>query len=362
MKTIVFFVFDLSPRIDRRILEFISKGYRVNVYGYCNDFNIKYCSLDKYKFNKIAEMRAGMPYKERASHIKKINRIIDSYNREETIFYFFTINVVIATLFSGKCSYIYEESDMLFDRFCNKLLQKIVIAINKRIISKSMLTVFTSEGFADYYYGKNVPSNIEFITNRVSEECLKLSVCEKRNIDFDKIRFSFVGNIRYQTILNVSEVVSKQTTHTFDYYGNAESLSPAQLKQIKDSPRVTMHGRFSNPKDLPSIYSDTDFVVCTYDVQGVNPRYAEPNKIYEAIFFRTPIIVSSKSFLADKVERLGIGFSIDPNNEVDIETKIKGITPANYQSMVEKLNKIPQYEAVNINDRFFERIDKLSNS
>lgn len=101
--------------------------------------------------------------------------------------------------------------------------------------------------------------------------------------------------------------------------------------------------------------------MCTYDTNGVNPRYAEPNKIYEAIFFRTPIIVSCNSFLSDKVEKLGIGFSIDPNNDADIACKIKGISAAKYKSMIENLYKIPLNDAVNINDNFFERIEELSN-
>ena len=37
---------------------------------------------------------------------------------------------------------------------------------------------------------------------------------------------------------------------------------------------------------------DRDMVVATYDVTIENVRYAEPNKIYEAIFFETPIILS----------------------------------------------------------------------
>lgn len=357
MDRIVFFVFDPSPRIDRRIREFKENGYEVEVYGLANDFNIKYCTNEVYTYNLIASMRAGMPYKERASHIKEILKIIDKKNNKNTVFYFFTINVAVAALFR-KIKYIYEESDMLFDRFSNKLLQKIVIYINKKIIKRSLQTVFTSEGFADYYYGDKYPSNISFITNRVSPKCLDLPDIAKEDVDFNHLRLGFVGNIRYQSILNVSDVVSEQTDFEFHYFGNDESLTPDQKKHFK-MPRVQMHGGFSNPDDLPVIYGALDFVVCTYDVKGVNPRYAEPNKLYEAIYYRTPMIVSAGSFLAKKVERLGIGISLDPNDKNEIKAKIDTLSEDQYKIMVERLNEIPRESAVNVNSAFFNKMKSL---
>lgn len=354
---VVFFVFDPSPRIDRRIREFIGEGYEVEVYGLANEKNIRYCRNDVYIYQLIAEMRPGMPYLERASHLKKILQVIDR-QRNDTLFYFFTLNVAIVTLLRRNIRFIYEESDMLFDRFNNRFLQKLVIAINKRIIKRSLQTVFTSEGFADYYYGDIVPNNVSFITNRVSSECLKLDYKPSSPPDFEHLKFAFVGNIRYQSILNVSSYISDCTQHEFHYYGNAESLSKVQLSKL-DMPRVHMHGLFSNPGDLPSIYSSIDFVVCTYDINGVNPRYAEPNKLYEAIFFRKPIIVSCNSFLAKKVERLGIGLSLDPNSSDDINSVLSTITPESYNRMIKNLNGIPQLSAVNINDGFFKKLEDL---
>lgn len=358
MTKVIFFAFDPSPRIDRRIREFFEHGYDVEVFGLANDFNIKYCTNNLYKYNLIGKMRPGMPYAERASHIKEILRIIDERKDTHTIFYFFTLNVAVAALFRKGIKYIYEESDMLFDRFSNRMLQKIVILVNKRIIKNSMQTVFTSEGFADYYYGDSVPDNISIITNRVSPACLTLEEKSFGKIDFKKLRFGFVGNIRYQSILNVSNFVSNNTSHEFHFFGNAESLSESQKHQLY-IPNVYMHGTFSNPADLPSIYSAIDFIVCTYDINGINPRYAEPNKLYEAIFFRKPIIVSSGSYLAKKVERLGIGISFDPNDEKDMTEKIMHISQEDYKNMVENLNKIPRSSAVNTNEVFFDKIKIL---
>lgn len=360
MKKIVFFVFDPSPRIDRRIREFIGNGYEVEVFGFANYVNIKYVTNDVYKYNLLAEMRPGMSYAKRANNIQLIMNVIKKYNKNVTIFYFFTLNVAMATLLTSGIKYIYEESDMLFDRCSKEIIKKIVIAVNKRIIKKSALTVFTSEGFGEFYYGKKVPSNICVVPNRVSVDCLKLPVVKLIPFDPNHIRIGFVGNIRYQSILNVSSVVSEKfPQYEFHYYGNTEGLSEDQKLELKSQANVLCHGLFKNPADLPAIYSSIDVVVCTYDVKGVNPRYAEPNKLYEAIYYRTPMMVSSGSFLADKVERLGIGFSVDADNLADIESKLRSLSCETYNKYLDSLNAIPQKSAVSINDELFARVNKL---
>lgn len=360
MKNIVFFSFDPSPRIDRRIREFINEGYNVKVYGFANKINIKYVTNDVYEYNVLSEMTPGMPYTKRANNIKLVINVINSFNKSNTLFYFFTLNVAISALLIRNINYIYEESDMLFDRCKNRTLQKAIITINKKIIRKSRLTVFTSEGFGEFYYGKNIPSNICVVPNRVSADCLNLPIIEKPHFDEKHIKIGFVGNIRYQSILNVSKVVSEKfPSYEFHYYGNTEGLSESQKTDLSNQNNVICHGLFNNPVDLPGIYASIDIVVCTYDVKGVNPRYAEPNKLYEAMFYNTPMMVSSGSFLSDKVERLGIGFSVDANDLDDITNKINAINIESYEKYLVALSAIHKSESVNVNKHLFKRIKEL---
>lgn len=360
MNKIVFFVYDPSPRIDRRISEFISRGYEVEVYGFANEVNIQYCTNTMYTYNKLANMFSGMPYKERLRNIKSICSIIRKFDKKKTVFYFFTLNVAISILFCRNIKYVYEESDMLFDRCKINILRKAIIGLNKHIIKKSALTVFTSEGFKEFYFGLKEKVNICIVPNRISESVLTLPIPPQRMVNINKLRIGFVGNIRYRTILNVSQVViAKFPEYEFHYYGNTEGLNESQLQELKNQNGIFFHGHFNNPADLPEIYSSLDFVVCTYDVKGINPRYAEPNKLYEALFFDTPMIVSANSFLSAKVDKLGVGFSIDANDYKDIEDKLKSITLKTYQKYMENLRIIPKKDLISINDHLFERINSL---
>ena len=73
------------------------------------------------------------------------------------------------------------------------------------------------------------------------------------------------------------------------------------------------HGPFKSPGDLSRIYNDIDVVVACYDTDSLNERIAEPNKLYEAILFCRPIVVSEGTYLAKRVADYGCGFSIDPS-------------------------------------------------
>lgn len=345
----------MSPRIDRRIREFVKNGYEVEVYGGSAESSKKYEGNDVYKYNVLYELGETSSYFERIKHLPQMRRIIKQHDKNNTLFYFFSLNVAVLIFFVSHIKYIYEESDMLFDRFSSPILRKFVIHINKRIIKKSILTVFTSEGFADYYYGDNKPTNLVVIPNRVSPDCVHYPSKGKEIIDFNKLKIGFAGNVRYQSILNVSDVVvEKFDGFVFHFFGDTIGLSPEQVNHIQTQSRVFIHGSYKYPSGLAEVYDSLDFIVCTYDATGVNPQYAEPNKLYEAIYYDTPIIVSSNTFLAKKVEKLGIGFSVDANDKEDIYNKLKNITPEIYQSYVDAIKSIPKEQALNINDNFFK--------
>ena len=361
MKDIIFFVFDPSPRIDRRITEFIENGYNVEVYGFANEINIKYCKNKLYTYNQIGYMGPKLSYLTRIRNLKLIIKIIKSKKSDNVLFYFFTLNVSIASLFCHKIKYIYEESDMLFDRFRSHFLRWITVIVNKCVIRRSTYTVFTSAGFSRFYFGPKAPDNVIIIPNKVNKNCLLLPKIPKQSMSLSHLKIGFVGNIRYETILNISQVVNDSFPNfEFHYYGNTEGL-PSRLydRLVSQKGNVVLHGLFKNPDDLPKIYSNLDFVVCAYDVTKVNPRYAEPNKLYEALYYDTPMIVSENSFLADKVLELGIGFSVNADDFDDIRNQLNNITVDIYQQYVANIKIIPKEQVVNINKELFYKVSLI---
>ena len=187
------------------------------------------------------------------------------------------------------------------------------------------------------------------VPNRLSSEIWKkekLDVVEKA-FDPSHIRFAFVGGLRYKALVNIASVISKTyPNHEFHFYG---FVSPTLSENIlPKGTNVFYHGAFKNPDDLFDIYADVDVLVSTYDVVSPNVRYAEPNKLYESIFFRCPIVVSSGTFLERKVKRLEIGYSVDPFSEEDINRLVKEIE-CSYIDKKSVIGKIDKTEAVDKN-------------
>ena len=352
---VVFIVFGMSPRIDRRIREFIANDFDVEVYGGRSESSRKYEGTDAYQYNAIYEIGETSTYRERMKNLPKFNAVMKKFDRKTTLFYFFSLNTAVLFLINPGIRYIYEESDMLFDRFHKRYLRKLVIMINKRIIRKSVLTVFTSEGFADYYFGDERPDNLVVIPNRVSPDVRNYPIKKKQTVDFEHLKFGFAGNVRYKAIMNVTDVVVENYPgHEFHYHGDIVATPKEWIDHLKELPRVFIHSSYKYPSGLSEVYGNLDFVVCTYDAKGVNPCYAEPNKLYEAIYFETPIIVSSNTFLAKKVEKLGIGFAVNADDKADIYSKLQQLTPERYQSFVEAMQRIPKEQSLNINKNFFK--------
>lgn len=361
---IVFIVRTMVPRVDKRIKEFIANGYDVEVYGFeFENVRIDNSKNTAYFYNVLATIPNfpnQLSYKQRAVlFYKKIKEVIKKFDKKETLFYFFTINTSFITLVSPGLLFINEESDMLFDRASNPLVRKLIIWANKRIIKKSYKTVMTSQGFAEFYYGDKIPNNIVIIPNKVSAACLSLLTVEKQPFDVNHIRFAFTGNARYNSIFNMCKVVGEHfPQHEFHFYGTLNYFTEDQKRAVSKFKNITVHGPFKNPDDLPEIYSKIDFVISTYDSAGVNVQYAESNKIYESMFFETPIFVSTNTVLEKIVNRHNIGFAINALDDDVVIKTIESITKEKYEEFRTALQAIDKKDSVNDNTIFFQSLKK----
>lgn len=364
VKKIVFIVRTMVPRVDKRIKEFIDNGYDVEVYGFEFD-NVRMDNSKNtaYYYNVLATIPNfpnQLSYKERAVlFYRKIREVLNKYDKRETLFYFFTINTSFITLFTPNLLFINEESDMLFDRAKNPLVRKLIIWANKLIIKKSYKTVMTSQGFADFYYGDKIPSNIVIIPNKVSAACLKLPKVEKKPFDINHVKFAFAGNARYKSIFNMCMVIGKHfPQHEFHFYGTLNGFTEEQKSAVSKFKNVTVHGAFRNPDDLPEIYSKIDFVINTYDSAGVNVQYAESNKIYESMFFETPIIVSTNTVLEKIVNKYNMGYALNALDDNAVIKIINSITKEKYDDFRASLKIIDKKESVNDNSLFFQMLKR----
>lgn len=338
----------LNSHSFNRIDEFRKLGYQVEVYGFSRD-TTQQSDKDVVILGRFPN---STPYMRRIKLIwNALNPLFKNTRKDDNEWwYYFSVQMCIFCVFLNKNKkYLYEESDMTHLFINNRMIRGILEWINKRLIRKALLSVFTSEGFIRYHFGskENWPSNIVLMPNKLHPNILNYPILSKREPSRRILRFAFVGYIRYQSVYQVAEFISRNfPQHEFHFYG--EFLLEKVKKEfmaLKQRKNIFFHGFFKNPDDLPQLYSNIDVVVSTYDVEFINERYLEPNKLYESIFFRTPIIVSKGTFLAQKVNELQCGWDVDVSNEEEMLDLVHTIEH-DIEKVVGLIKAIPQSFAV----------------
>ena len=75
------------------------------------------------------------------------------------------------------------------------------------------------------------------------------------------------------------------------------------------------------------------------------------------MYFETPIIVSSHTFLAEKTNRLGIGYDIDTMDDNAIVSLINRVSEKELRRMTDNAYKINKKDLINNNMTLFEKLD-----
>lgn len=360
MRRIVFIVSQLSqPRCIKRVNAFYDNGFDVEVYGFENGLYSK--NIKSYPCEIHSIKVEGRTAKNKAvrQNLKLVREVIRILKRDDIVYVFGIELAVYYKLFGGRNKYMYEQADLNYTKLHNQLLVSLFRKIDKLLISSSYQTVLTSQGFVDYLYGgKEASPKIHLLENRLNKELEGVSVKEHA-INPNAIRFAFIGAVRYpRTILTFARVIAENyPNHEFHFYG--EGLSSHLAKELCECYPYNLfyHGGFSNPGDLPKIYSEVDLNIVCYDISSMNVRIAEPNKLYESVFFKVPLVVSSSTFLEKKVLEMGVGFSIDCTKENEIRSFIESLNKTSFDKCLTAMEQVPK-ESLFDNTSDFVRMTK----
>lgn len=323
-KEIVFFVMSLSqPRCIKRVSAFRDAGYRCFVYGYrrglydVNDFP------DGIEVNVFGEVKNG-DYKNNYIRIKADVTSVYRLHGKNALYYAFGFMPSLFFAFKRVC-FIYECSDVFYAYPQFDRVRWLLKRVDKWMIRKSKVTVMTSGGFADFF-GLTGDEKVVVLPNRVSP---RLKSLERKSLSVsNSLSFGFVGSIRYQNVFRFAEVIGKEfPQHSFHFYGGGDMQTMERVEALSvEYPNVHYHGKFKSPEDLSKIYEDLDIVVACYDNASLNERIAEPNKLYESLFFCKPIIVSPNTYLSKRVQDLECGFIVDANEYNSVKDFIANLS------------------------------------
>lgn len=323
-----------------RVEDFMAEGFQVEVYGFLRE-GAKIPSLP-YEVRQVGVLRNNR-YAERLwIYVRAFFNITHAFKDQNVIYYLCGLDTALFFRMLHPCEkYIYEECDLMhYDKnrmptWFRRMLEK----MDKYIIRHSKATLTTSEGFLQFHYGKKThPEQIILVENKLSPAILDLKPQPHKPLDIRHLTIGFAGSLRYESIYHfIHSFCTRYPQYSFEVYGIPILPEFADLDHL---PNCHLHGRFTNPEDLPPIYASVDLMLCTYDQRFKNVCYAEPNKLYESIFFNTPIIVSQGTFLAEKVNRMGIGFAVDAFSDESIDKLLANITCDSINQCQQRMRQI----------------------
>ena len=350
---IVFLVNSLSqPRCIRRIESIAALGYDVEVYGYdrgqynCNKFS------DNIPVMVLGQMSKGGGYWSKLRIIRKdIKKIINEHKDENCLYYSFGY---FETLFLRlyNVSYAYEISDIAYGFPKFDKVRSLMRMIDRNLVKHAKFTLLTSEGFKGFL--NQDKANYIIQPNKVNR---KIYNVERKplNLKDNHIVFSFVGSIRYASMMRFAEVVGKYfSQHEFHFHGvaNIDSTQRKLDELTSKYKNIKLFGEFKNPDDFEKIYNTVDVVVVTYGAESLNETILDPNKLYEGILFCKPLIATEGTFLASQVEKYKCGITIDSSTEESIRKAIEAID-------VESLNEYSLNESRIDRDFAFDNMIEL---
>ena len=341
----------------KRIGEFLDHGYMVKVYGF-NRSNISIPTENRFPIEIVGNFASERNYFSRLPVMFRAMKYIAGKHSRSDLFYYFGLDIAIIARMSLHNKYIYEECDLLNAYFKQKFISLPLKWYDRRIIKQSVETVLTSDGFRVYHFGDNVPRNVTVIPNKLNPWCLEAyNTAPLHKTVSDTLRIGFVGMIRAKAVYNFAHVFAREfPAYEFHFFGVVSSWTKQQIELLEQYPNVKFHGQFMNPGDLPNIYAEIDLVLATYDTECENPRFAEPNKLYEAIFYETPIIVSQNTFLADRVLSLNVGFSVDAMDDKSVISLVSSLTGDVIKEKKEACKAISKPDSINDNRQFFQKL------
>lgn len=359
-KLIVFILPSIdAPHILKRVEEFTERGYNVKVYGFKHCMETTLNIPRNFDIEIVGTIEHFSYLKRIPTIIKGLKKVICSCKGKNVVYYLPSLDVAMFHLLVCRAPYIYEESDLKHTYVKSPFIQWILESISKRIIKKSQVSAFTSAGFLNFHFGDKWPNNTCLVPNKLRRSIMDLPAIEKCPIDINHIRFAFVGKSQFKSVYKFAEqLVSGYPQHEMHFWGTVDECDRDVINRIDKYSNCFFHGRFSNPTDLVSIYSRIDILVSIFDLEPENWLYAEPNKLYDSIYFRTPILVAKGTFLEKRVLELGIGYSIDIETETVKEFLIS-LNRENLQWKIDNLVKIPQSYAVNDNSVLFSMLDNI---
>lgn len=358
MKEIIFILSSLSDsHFRKRVEDFIEDGYCVSVYGFKRSGEQIPDTLP-YSVNVLAEIKSRNYFSRLSTYYKCFKRLKDICKGK--LCFYSSLDIAMFCRRMIDAPYIYEICDIT-EMTVRQPIQNFLIRENIKSIEKSNITILTSQGFLDFF-GLNMSTKVVLLPNKISKGCPEIANLQRQfKANGKALKIGYVGSVRFETIYNFISACCNYPDieiHIYGVFAKADPYGVMTETLVSEYPNIFYHGKFKNPEDLPNIYEDIDMLLCTYTPSDRNVLYAEPNKFYEALYFKCPIIVSKNVFLGDKVAAMNVGYAIDATSEITIREFLDSLNADSYKDKYQSCLSVSKEDCINDSSELFALLEK----
>lgn len=357
-----------QPRVQRRIRSFSQAGHQVTVYGFDRMLQKanKFIPEDVEIHFLGMLTGAGVNLKRLLLMFKAFGTLKNATRQKsyDVIYCFSFDSALIASFLGQRCIHFYEISDLMFSGQHAGLLSKIFCRLENRILIKFDTIVLTSPWFGDELKRRvpEVNNKLFVIENKIPEEIAERFQRPAQPLKIDKsrpVRIGYIGLVKYVDCVYpfINEIAKQPDKFEFHIFGNTQSGD--FFERCEGIRNIYNHGPFKNPDDLNKIYSQTDLVFTAYDNRDYNVRVAIPNKLFEAIFFGVPLVVSSKTALSERVINWQVGYVVDPSDNDYAKKFIDNFKVSELEKFALNCSQFPKEELLNKRSNIADKLTAM---
>jgi len=238
------------------------------------------------------------------------------------------LELVSRAMFTKRSTVILEISDLLQYVFEGGLGARVSKGLDRLLYGNFVeRLIVTSRKYYDDYYATFFRGPSMELENKPLKSMLPARG-PVRN-DSDKIIVGVVGLI-YQAapvraLFEAVEDMENVEVHIYGRLYETQGSKALVEEACARLPNVKFLGEYDFFQDAARIYGSLDLLYVSYDTAPTmhNNRLALPNKLYEAMYFRVPLVASRLTYLAERVLEAGIGYEIDCGDTGQIRAAIE---------------------------------------
>lgn len=319
-----------QPRLHKRA-DVLSMIARLNVLGFKRRVYESNTFSNQINYTSLGYLDDGR-YVNRIFSILKAVYVARKLREKNSLFYAASIDCLLIAYLAGYKKGYYEVGDLRSSDVYKSFFSK----VEAFLMQKVERVIITSKYFYEGYYKDIGFSESRFLTleNKLLVSNLPPLINKE---SYKKIRIGVIGLLRYERPIQMLIDFVKKNDDKFeiDCYGDGPCK---QLFKRNCSKHIRYHGAFKYPDDLSEIYSSIDISYVVYDSSKKNVRLALPNKLYESIYFKTPILVASETALSREVEKLSIGKSVIIDSQREFEQALLSIDSSTLSKFLESID------------------------